>query len=333
MSQSASGPVVAVAEHAEGRLAPVSLELGACARALAAALGCQARLVVLGSNAEPLAQEAARQSGLPVTGVEVAGLELFSGEAYRLLLADILPAWSPSHLLAAHTTSGLDWAPGLAARLGAAFVSGVESLRLEQTGPVFGRAAFHGKLMEQIRPQAQPVVLTVQPGSFAAPAQAPETPGPVEMITRDLPPCRSRVSRVQQRPMHDAALRSAQVVVAAGRGIGQEGNLEPLRRLTGLFSNAALAGSRPICDLGWLGYGQQVGLTGSTVTPRLYLACGISGARQHTVGMQGSGFIVAINSDPQAAIFNLADVCVVEDLNAFVPALLELAAVGPPSGD
>ena len=123
----------------------------------------------------------------------------------------------------------------------------------------------------------------------------------------------------------DAGLSRAKVVVAAGRGVGEEENLDLLRRVAGLFSSAALAGSRPVCDLGWLSYGQQVGLTGTTVAPRLYIACGISGARQHTVGMQGSGFIVAINSDPQATIFNLADVCVKEDLAAFLPALLEQA--------
>ena len=116
------------------------------------------------------------------------------------------------------------------------------------------------------------------------------------------------------------------MVVAAGRGIAKPENLELLRRLAGLFSRAALAGSRPVCDAGWLGYGHQVGLTGASVAPRLYLACGISGARQHTVGMQGSEFIVAINSDPQAAIFNLADVCLVEDLLSFIPELLRVAA-------
>jgi len=330
MSQTFSGPVVAVAEHVKGRLSPVSLELAACARELASALGSQARLMVLAEGVEPLAHEAARLTGLAVIGVEVAGLSHFSGEAYRRLLSDLLPGWSPCCVLAAHTTSGLEWAPGLSVRLGGAFISGVESWRMDEDGPVFGRTTHHGKLVDQVQAQALPMVLTVQPGSFTAPEQSPERPGPVEIISHDMPPCRARVRPVLEKPERDAALGAASVVVAAGRGVGQQENLEPLRRLAGLFSNAALAGSRPVCDLGWLGYGQQVGLTGSTVSPRLYLACGISGARQHTVGMQGAGFIVAINSDPRAAIFNLADVCVVEDLHAFIPTLLELAA-GPPN--
>ncbi len=330
MSRLDSGPVVAVAEHTEGRLAPVSLELAACARELASALGSQALLVVLAEGVEPLAREAARLGGLAVIGVEVAGLSHFSGEAQRRLLADLLPAWSPSCVLAAHTTNGLDWAPGLAVRLGGAFISGVESVRFTEQGPVFGRATHHGKLVEQVRAQTAPVVLTVQPGSFAAPEKPPKSPDPVKIISRELPQCRARVRMVSEKPERDAALGAASVVVSAGRGVGKQEDLEPLRRLAGLFSNAALAGSRPVCDLGWLGYGQQVGLTGSTVSPRLYIACGISGARQHTVGMQASGFIVAINSDPQAAIFNLADVCVVEDLHLFIPTLLELAA-GPSS--
>lgn len=319
------GPVVAVAELAEGGLAPVSLELASLARELAGALGCQAKLVVLGEGAEPLAQEAARLSGLAVIGVEVTGLEMFSGEAHCRLLADLWPQLNPSYVLAAHTTSGLDWAPGLAVLLEAAYISGVESWRMEADTPCFGRAAQHGKVVEEIEPLQEPVVLTVQPGSFPQPEATTAEPGRVELLTRELPPCRSKVSPGAEAPSRDAALASASVVVAAGRGIGKQANLELLRDLAGLFSSAVLAGSRPVCDLGWLGYGQQVGQTGATVSPRLYLACGISGARQHTVGMQASGFIVAINSDPQAAIFNLADVCVVEDLLGFIPVLVEQA--------
>ncbi|MCB2227592.1 MAG: electron transfer flavoprotein subunit alpha/FixB family protein [Desulfarculaceae bacterium] len=328
MSLAGKPLVVAVAEHGPEGLAPVSLELAACARELAQALGGEARLLVLGDGVEPLASEAARLSGLTVTGLEVPGLTEFSGEAYRALLAELLPAWSPAMVLAAHTTSGLDWAPGLAMRLGVALVSGVEAIEHGESGPLFRRAAWHGKLSELVEAQAEPLVLTVQPGSFPALPPA-ETPGSVEVLTRELPPCRARVRPGQAPLERDAALGAASVVVAAGRGVGKPENLEPLRRLSALFSNAALAGSRPVCDLGWLGYARQVGLTGATVSPRLYLACGISGARQHTVGMQGSGYIVAINNDPNAAIFNLADVGVVEDLNAFIPALLELAGAGP----
>jgi len=111
--------------------------------------------------------------------------------------------------------------------------------------------------------------------------------------------------------------------VAAGRGVGEIENMRLIKQLSALFPRSAVAGSRPVCDMGWLDYKRQVGLTGATVSPKLYIACGISGAMPHQVGMQGAGFIVAISTDPRAPIFNLSDVCIQEDLKRFIPALVE----------
>ncbi|MBU4566941.1 MAG: electron transfer flavoprotein subunit alpha/FixB family protein [Desulfarculus sp.] len=317
--------LVVVAEHAQGRLAPVTWELLACARQVAPALELEITAVVLGQEPQPLAQEIARRSGVKTWAVEVEGLAHFHGEAQRLALAGLLPRLEAQVVLGAHSTSGLDWAPALATDLGAAYIPGVESVSRGADGPAFWRSAHFGKAREKLTPETWPLVLTVQPGAFEAAPPGEVGQGKVEAIRLSAPPCRTKVLELVEGAGADAGLGRAQVVVAAGRGVGEKENLELLRRVAGLFSSAALAGSRPVCDLGWLGYGQQVGLTGATVAPRLYLACGISGALQHTVGMQGSGFVVAINSDPQAAIFNLADVCVVEDLTAFLSALLEMA--------
>ena len=317
--------LVVVAEHAQGRLAPVTWELLTCAAQVAPALDLEISAVVLGQDAQPPAQEIARRSGVKTWAVEVEGMVHFHGEAQCSALADLLPRLESQVVLGAHSTSGLDWAPALAVDLGAAYISGVESVSLEADGPAFWRSAHFGKMCEKLAPKTWPLVLTVQPGAFQAAPPSEMSQGEVEALRLSTPACRSTVLEVVESAGADAGLGRAQVVVAAGRGVGDIENLELLRRVAGLFSSAALAGSRPVCDLGWLGYGQQVGLTGATVAPRLYLACGISGARQHTVGMQGSGFIVAVNSDPQAAIFNLSDVCVVEDLTAFLTALLEMA--------
>ncbi|MCA1989118.1 MAG: electron transfer flavoprotein subunit alpha/FixB family protein [Desulfarculus sp.] len=317
------GRVVAVLERGPAGLAPVSLELAAGAKLLAEWLGLEARLVVLGDQPEELARQAAA-SGLPVMAVRVPGLTGFSGEVYRQVLAELLPRWRTAVLLAGHTTSGLDWLPGLAGRLDAACVSGVEGMRLAEGRLVLRRATMHGKLVEEIAPRAWPLCLTLQPGALASRVTTGNAPGAVEIIETAQPELRTKVEDLPGEANADAALSQAQVVVAAGLGVGGPENLELLRRLAARFPNSALAGSRPVCDLGWLPYRQQVGLTGATVNPRLYIACGISGARQHTVGMQGSGFIVAISHDPQAAIFNLADVCVVDDLPAFLQAFLDL---------
>lgn len=319
------GRVVGVLEHGSQGLAAVSLELAAGARWLAEQLGLEARLAVLADQPQDLARQAAAATGLPVMAVRVAGLSSFSGEVYRQVLAELLPQWEAVVVLAGHTTSGLDWLPGLAVRLDAACVSGVEGMRLVEGWPVFSRASLHGKLMEEIVPRRWPLALTLQPGALASWVKPVAASGPVESVAATAPAARTKVEDLPGESGADAALGQAQVVVAAGLGVGGPENLELLRRLAARFPNSALAGSRPVCDLGWLPYRQQVGLTGATVAPRLYIACGISGARQHTIGMQGSGFIVAISHDPQAAIFNLADVCVVEDLPTFLRAFLDLA--------
>jgi len=119
-------------------------------------------------------------------------------------------------------------------------------------------------------------------------------------------------------------ITEAGVIVSAGQGLGDKENLDLIYQLAALFAKSAVAGSRIVCDLGWLEYRCQVGVTGATVSPQLYIACGISGAVQHVMGMRNSEYIVAINKDPAAAIFQVADICIVEDLTTFIPALIEV---------
>jgi len=119
-------------------------------------------------------------------------------------------------------------------------------------------------------------------------------------------------------------ITEAGVIVSAGQGLGDKKNLDLIYQLAALFAKSAVAGSRIVCDLGWLEYRCQVGVTGATVSPQLYIACGISGAVQHVMGMRNSEYIVAINKDPAAAIFQVADICIVEDLTTFIPALIEV---------
>lgn len=311
-----------VAEVRQGRLEPITFELAACARDLAPALGLEPMVIVIGDNIDPAAEAAARQTGWPTTAVQTPGLADNHGEGLGLLLAELLPDRAIDCLIGGQTTTGLDWAPGLAVWWGAAFIGGVELIEPGPDGPVLGREAVHGKLIDRLTPPPGRLVATIQPGCFKALAEA-DRPGPVTWMEVDLPPCRTRVIEEIEAPGGDAGLSRAEVIVAAGLGIGGPDNLDLIRRLAGLFAKSAVAGSRPVCDRGWLGYGHQVGLTGNTVAPKLYLACGISGARQHTVGMQGAGFVVAINTDPHAVIFNTADVAVVEDLAEFIPALID----------
>lgn len=325
INASTAGRVLVIIEVSKRRVAPVTWELLTCGRAAAEALGLSLSLVVLGESAGELGAEVAAHCGEAVEAIKVPGMSTYSGEVQRWVLARLAPDLGASVVIGGHTTTGMDWAPGLAAILDAAFISAVEAIESDGQGLTLSRACHFGKLNQQLRPTALPLVMTVQPGCFKPAEAAANGPGALHLIEVNPPPCRVRVRDQAGSARGDAALAQAQVVVAAGRGVGQKENLAMLRDLAALFSNAALAGSRPICDQGWLGYQRQVGLTGSSVSPKLYLACGISGARQHIMGMQSSEFVVAVNSDPAAPIFNHSDVCVVEDLNEFIPALLALA--------
>ncbi|MFH1034956.1 MAG: electron transfer flavoprotein subunit alpha/FixB family protein [Pseudomonadota bacterium] len=279
--------------------------------------------LLVGQDMERAAAQLADLGAEQVLWLEGAGLEAYSGPAWVQALAPLLTQSGPVWVLIPHDSQGQDYAPVLSLRLDAACLAGVEGLEWDQQGPVWLRAGLGGKLLRRERVLTPNAVLTVLPGAFAA-LDAPARPGPPATVQRLTSPARATGTRHlgwREGQSPNQELGAAQTLVAVGRGLGSPDNLPLVRDLAACLGGA-LAGSRPVCDLGWLDYGQQVGQTGATVAPRLYLACGISGARQHTLGMQGSGFIVAINHDPQAPLHDLADVSVVADLTAFIPALL-----------
>ena len=187
----------------------------------------------------------------------------------------------------------------------------------------FLRSIFGGKIQAEIEPTAETTLLTLQPGSFK-PHAAQENAEPVVRSYQTVVPAPLFGSLTLKKvPAEGIDLSAAKVLVAAGRGIGEEENLALIQQLADQFPQSATCGSRPIVDAGWMPYSRQVGVTGATVSPSLYIACGISGAAQHLSGMRGSGFVVSINSDPGAAIFNVSDICIVEDLTYFIPLLIE----------
>lgn len=326
-------PIAVIAEHLEGTLKPVTEDLISCARLLRQVLEAPIRVVLLGDGVESMAWGLARGTGLNVTSLSAEGFQEPDTERSRSLLTDYLVELDASHVLLAHSSMGLDLAPGLALALGASCITGVEGLETGDDGINFFRGLRGGKLMAYVRSEMPVTLLTVMQGSFARPARTsegdvaiaslPPASGNVDEREVHLPPSRSRFLGLRQAVSQDAGLRDARCIVSAGRGIGSIDKLELVRKLAEVFDNATIASSRPLCDLGWLDYSRQVGLTGATVAPALYLACGISGSAQHLAGLRGAGSIVAVNIDPHAAIFNLADVCVVADLAEFIPEFIK----------
>ena len=232
-------------------------------------------------------------------------------------------ALEPPLVLFPHTYQTRDYAPKLATRRGCALVSDVTAITRDGDSFLFRRQLFQGKLTGEYRPAPGMAFASLQAGAWRAEALEPGE-APVETFTPDLDA--SRIRQQPEEPFRESArevdLASAPLIVAVGRGIKEESNLELARELAAALG-AELAASRPICDNGWLPMERQVGSSGQTVAPKLYLALGISGAIQHLVGMKGSQCIVAINKDPDAPIFEAADYGIAGDLFEVVPALIE----------
>ena len=234
-----------------------------------------------------------------------------------------------------HTVQGIDLAPRLAVGLDADCISGVHEIREDRGQPAWVRSLFKGKadsvLTQGERGNVSPVVLTVQPGSFHDQWDTDDNGREVKMDWETLPRLEVDSSEFRWNDDNDiqygeyiqnhrgkSTLGEARTIVAAGRGIESRENLEKIQQLAECFQNASVAGSRPLIDMGWMPYTNQVGITGAVVAPELYLALGISGSSQHLAGMAQSKFIVSVNKDPNAAIFNVSDICIVEDTLEFL---------------
>lgn len=320
-----AGPVVIVVEQDRRGLSAVNQDLVACARGLAEPLSAPVHAIVLGNCPKPAAAEMARTFGIDVTAVENPVLKDYCAEIYLQELNALLAERAPSFVLTGHTGMGCDFAPGLAVGLGAACITAVEDMVYHQGQALFFRAIAGGKLIAGVGASTATAVITVLPGAFREQGvSAPPTAGQVTVRAGSVRPCQSRAMGIQRGEDTASNLDQARVVVSAGNGIGTPDNLTLVERLASLFPGSAVAGSRPVCDQGWLPYNRQVGVTGKVVAPDVYIACGISGASQHVAGMSGSGLVVAINTDPHAAIFREADIGIVEDLTTFIPVLLDI---------
>lgn len=324
-----SAPVYVIAEHADGAVLPATYEAVAAAREVADRTDAAVRIVVVGGDTSAVANELAAATGHGVTALESPVLDPCTGEAWIKALTAFFDGTDWAHIVCGHTSRGQNFAPGLAAGLQAGCITAVE--RVAKGGELaFERPLFGGKLVATVKPEGKAVV-TVQPGSFRAIGKGTSAPGTIKAGQATTTSMRTRHVEFKAAAAVDAGLGDAEIVVSAGRGIGSEDGLEPVRRLAARLPKSAVAGSRPVIDNGWLPYARQVGVTGATVAPKLYIACGISGASQHITGMRGAGFVVAINTDPHAAIFQHADIIVVDDLFSFLPALTrEISGPGEP---
>ena len=299
----------------------ISLEALAAGQKLAAELGVTCSAVVLGESAAiaPPAAELATKKLDTVWSVGHAQLAHYTADGWVAALQQLIAQQQPQYVVLPHTYQVRDYAPALATRLGQVLISDVTAIH---AGPVFVRQWMQGKLNAEYAHKGDGVCLvSVQAGSFRADeVEAGFSEGKTFAPQIDAAQLRTRPSEPFREAAQTVDLSAAQVIVSVGRGIGEQENLGLVEELAAALG-AELAASRPICDAGWLPMERQVGSSGQTVAPKLYLAVGISGAIQHLVGMKGAKTVIAINKDADAPIFEIADVGVVGDLFEVVPAL------------
>lgn len=314
--------ILLVLEASNGKIKRASWEALAAALRLGPSESITA--VVIDAQTEELAAEAATKPVGKVVRVEHPLLAQYTADGFCAALQQLIQNESPTQVVFAHSYQARDYAPALACRIGQVLIGDVVGI---EDGPVFTRQLMQGRLNGSYRHNGNgPCFVSVQAGAFRADSDAgpKATQVPIELFSPNLDAAqiRTRPGEPFRGSAQTVDLGSAQRIVSVGRGIKDAANLPMVQELAAALG-AELAASRPICDNGWLPMERQVGSSGQTVAPKLYLAVGISGAIQHLVGMKGSQCIVAINKDPDAPIFEVADYGIVGDLFEVVPALTE----------
>ena len=318
--------IAVIAQHADNRVDPATYEAVTCARELCAGETSCMQIVVPGDRVEKIAQEISGKTGVDTIAVENKLLKIYNAEAYTAALISLFgqrAPGAPDYILIPHTSVGYDFAPLLAVKLEASCITAVKQVHTADGTTAFVRDVFDGRLCAEVVSKTKTTVITPQPGAWQADVRQTDKSGVVEIMNVTVNPGKTRTIAFRQADYQGAALANSEVIVSAGRGIGNKENLSLIHEVAKLFPRSSLGCSRAVCDAGWLEYSHQVGMTGTTVSPKLYFAIGISGAVQHITGIKGAQTLVAVNNDPAARIFTIADYCIVDDLTQFIPALVE----------
>jgi len=318
--------ILVIVEQREGKLNRVSWETIAAGQAIAAQTGWTLEAAVVGSGVAAIASEVAAKKVATVYDIESAKLEPYTPDAFAHALKEFLAKHPAKVVLMPHTYQVRDFVPKLATALQTTAISDVVGAKYEGGKLLLTRQMFQGKFSADVSfAGSEPCFVTFQNGAFRADkVEAGAAAAPVETVNVDIPDgvVRNKPQEVFKEAKQAVDLTQAEIIVSVGRGIKEQKNLELVKQLADALGGE-LAASRPICDNGWLPMDRQIGSSGQTVAPKLYLALGISGAIQHIVGMKGSRTIIAVNKDAEAPIFEIADYAIVGNLFDIVPPLTE----------
>ncbi|WP_254864048.1 electron transfer flavoprotein subunit alpha/FixB family protein [Halovivax gelatinilyticus] len=312
--------VLAIADHRDGELRDVSFELATAGRALADETGGDVHLAVISGPVDDFAD------GLALDGVDVVHTveygDEFNHDVYVQAISQLYETIEPQYVLVPNSVNGLDYAPAVAARLDLPIVTDVVDLDVDGETLIATREMYGGKVETTTELDAGTALATIREGEWPAAEGAGESSIDAFDAEIDEAAIGSTVTGFEEVAGGDVDISEADLLVSIGRGIEEEENLDLIRDLADAL-DATLSSSRPIVDAGWLPANRQVGQSGKVVTPEVYIAIGISGAVQHVAGMKGADTIVAINTDPNAPIMDIADYAIHDDLFDVVPALIE----------
>jgi electron transfer flavoprotein alpha subunit len=321
-----SDSILVIVEQREGKLNRVSWETLTAGQALSAETGWPLEAAVVGGSVAGFANEVAAKKVSKVYAIESPKLEPYTPDAFAFGLKQFLTQHQPKLVLMPHTYQVRDFVPKLATTMGRTAITDCIGYKKEGDKLVFTRQMFQGKLAADVSFACEaPWFVTFQNGAFRGDkVEAGSSAAPVETVTLDIPDgtIRNQPQEVFKEAKQAVDLTQAEIIVAVGRGIKEQKNIEIAKQLAEALGGE-IAASRPICDSGWLPMDRQIGSSGQTVAPKLYVALGISGAIQHIVGMKGARTIIAVNKDSEAPIFEIADYAVVGNLFDIVPPLIE----------
>ncbi|WP_044894561.1 electron transfer flavoprotein subunit alpha/FixB family protein [Bacillus alveayuensis] len=312
--------VITLAEVRDGSLRNVSFEAIAAAKTIAE--GGEVVAVLVGESVQSYANELIYRGADRVVIVENEKLKNYTSDGFGQALMAVIDAEKPEGIVFGHTALGKDLSPKIATKLNAGLISDV--IHVEEAGGnlVFTRPIYSGKAFEKKIATGELIFVTVRPNNIPALERDESRTGNVSSLSVDIKDLRTIVKEIVRKTAEGVDLSEAKVIVAGGRGVKSAEGFQPLKELADVLGGAVGA-SRGACDAGYCDYSLQIGQTGKVVTPDLYIACGISGAIQHLAGMSNSKVIVAINKDPEANIFKVADYGIVGDLFEVVPLLTE----------
>jgi len=319
--------ILIIADHMEKNFSNFTEEMINCAFVINKIIPVSIYSLLIGKNLSEQV-ELISQKGIHVTSIELTNhnIEANICDIAWKLINPFAQKLKPDIIITGHNSFGTALLPQLAINMNASCITGVKKITENNGKLIYTRFLYNGKFESNVCSERNTTAISILPGVFTFKDKDSNNKktGEIDHINKiDKINVPIVLKKISKPIVSDSSFDNADVIVAMGQGIGEYKNIDKIKEFSKIFQLSTIAGSRPMIDKGWLPYKYQVGITGKTVAPIIYIACGISGSSQHIAGMGSSEYIIAVNSDPNAAIFNISDLCIVDDLISFINTVIE----------